>query len=49
LDRSGLAVLEHILHRGDNAMLGIQSLNLKEVVSVCCWYLWWTWLQRTHN
>jgi hypothetical protein len=36
LDRSGSVVLEYILRRDDNNMPGIQTMNLKEVFSICC-------------
>jgi ribonuclease HI len=49
LDRSGSAVLEYILRLEDNSIEGFQNINLKEVVSVCCWYLWWIRRRRTHN
>jgi ribonuclease HI len=49
VDRSGSAVLEHILRMPSTAMPGMQSVQLKEVIMVTCWYLWWLRRRRTHN
>ena len=49
VDRSGSAMLEHILCLPDNNIQGFTSINLKEVVTTTCWYLWWLRRQRTHD
>jgi hypothetical protein len=48
-DREGSAVLEHLLKREDLLAPGYDLINLKEIVSVACWYMWWMRRQRTHN
>jgi hypothetical protein len=40
IDRLGSAVLKRILRLQDNTLSGFQTVNLMEVVSVCCLYLW---------
>jgi ribonuclease HI len=48
-DREGSAVLEHLLKREDLLAPRYDLINLKELVSVACWYMWWMRRQRTHN
>jgi hypothetical protein len=38
VDRSGSAVLEHILCLPDNTPSGFEVVQFKELVSVNCWY-----------
>jgi hypothetical protein len=38
---SGSVVLEFLLMKKDNAILGFSCLGLKETITVGCWYLWW--------
>jgi hypothetical protein len=48
-DRSGSAVLEHIFHLPDSLPSGFTVVQLKELVAVTCWYLWWIRRRRTHG
>jgi ribonuclease HI len=48
-DRSGSAVLEHILCLPDNTPSGFAVVQFKELVAVTCWYLWWLRRRRTHG
>jgi hypothetical protein len=49
VDRSGSAILEHIMCTPDNDIQGFTTVNLKEVIITTCWYLWWLRRQRTHG
>jgi hypothetical protein len=40
-DRDGSAVLEHLLLKKDRSVPGFDHINLRELISVTCWYLWW--------
>jgi hypothetical protein len=48
-DRSGSAVLEYILCLPDNTPSGFEVVQLKELVAVTCWYLWWLRRRQTHG
>jgi ribonuclease HI len=48
-DRSGSGVLEHIFRLPDNLPSGFSVVELKELVAVTCWYLWWIRRRRTHG
>jgi hypothetical protein len=48
-DRSGSRVLEYIFCLPDNLPLGFSIVELKELVAVTCWYLWWIRHRRTHG
>jgi hypothetical protein len=49
VDRSGSAVLEHLLQREDRSIPGYDYINLHELVFVTCWYLWWIRRRCTHG
>jgi hypothetical protein len=49
IDRAGSGMLEHILRRQDNTLLGFADIGLKETTSVAWWYLWWPRRRQTHN
>jgi hypothetical protein len=49
VDRSGSVVFEHILCLPDNIPSGFEVVQLKELVVVSCWYLWWLRRRRTHG
>jgi ribonuclease HI len=49
VDRSGSAVLEHLLRRQDNSIGGSSNLGMKEVVCVTSWYLWWLRRRRSRQ
>jgi hypothetical protein len=49
VDRSGFAVLEHLLRRQDNSVDGVNNLGTKEIVCVTSWYLWWMRRRRTRG
>jgi hypothetical protein len=46
-DHSG--VLEHIFRLPDNLPSGFSVVELKELVAVTCWYLWWMQRRHTHG
>jgi ribonuclease HI len=48
-DRAGSAVLEYILCLPDNIPSGFEVVQLKELVAVTCWYLWWLRRRQTHG
>jgi hypothetical protein len=48
-DRSGSAVLEYILCLPDNTPSGFEVVQLKELVAVTCWFLWWLRRRQTHR
>jgi hypothetical protein len=48
-DRSGSVVLEHIFRLPDYLPSGFSVVELKELVVVTCWYLWWIRRRRTHG
>lgn len=47
-DREGSAVLESLLHQQGNQQY-MNNINLKELISVTSWYLWWIRRRRTHG
>jgi hypothetical protein len=47
--RAGSTVLQELLRRQDNTMVGFSNIGLKELILVSCWYLWWIRRRRTHN
>jgi hypothetical protein len=47
--RSGSGVLEYIFCLPDNLPSGFSVVELKELVAVTCWYLWWIRCRRTHG
>jgi ribonuclease HI len=49
IDRSGSAVLEHLIRLPDNIMPGLTVVKMKETILVTAWYLWWIRRRRTHN
>jgi hypothetical protein len=49
VDRAGSTVLEELLRRQDNTVVGFSNIGLKELISVSCWYLWWIRRRMTHN
>jgi hypothetical protein len=49
VDRAGSTVLEELLRRQDNTMVGFSNIGLKELILVSCWYLWWIRRRRTHK
>jgi hypothetical protein len=49
MDRSGSAVLEHLLMVQDNIVQGLENVGLKELVCVTSWYLWWIRRRRTRE
>jgi ribonuclease HI len=49
VDRAGSSILEHLLLLQSNSFPGLISVNLKETISVTCWYLWWLRRRRTHD
>jgi hypothetical protein len=49
VDRAGSTVLEELLRRQDNTVVGFSNIGLKKLISVSCWYLWWIRRGRTHN
>jgi hypothetical protein len=48
-DLSGSAVLEHIFRLPDSMPSGFTVVQLKELVAVTCWYLWWIQRRHTHG
>jgi hypothetical protein len=42
-------LLEYIFHLPDNLPSGFSVVELKELVAVTCWYLWWIHHRRTHG
>jgi hypothetical protein len=48
-DRAGSAVLEHLLKREDNHLVGMPNTGMKETIAVACWYLWWLRRWITNN
>jgi ribonuclease HI len=48
-DRAGSAVLEHLLKREDNHLVGMPNTGMKETIAVACWYLWWLRRRITNN
>jgi ribonuclease HI len=48
-DRSGSAVLEHLLMVQDNTVQGLDNVGLRELVCVTSWYLWWIRRRRTRE
>jgi hypothetical protein len=49
VDRSGSAILEHILRQDMNEVLGLDSIHLKELVMITCWYMWWLRRRRARS
>jgi hypothetical protein len=49
VDRAGSSVLEELLRRQDNTLVGFSEIGLNEMISVSCWYLWWIRRRKTHN
>lgn len=49
VDRSGSVIMEHILLLPDSPLPIMPSLEIKHIVVVGCWFLWWTRRQITHN
>jgi ribonuclease HI len=49
VDRSGSTVLEFLLLKKDNDILGFSSVGFKETITVGCWYPWWIRRWLTHN
>lgn len=39
IDRSGSAILEHLLRDEENKFSGFDNIGQKEVIGVACWYL----------
>jgi hypothetical protein len=48
-DRSGSAVLEHLLRDEEKKLPGFENIGQKETIGVACWYLWWIHRRRTHD
>jgi ribonuclease HI len=49
IDRSGSAVLEHLMREKDIMLPGFDNMGQKETIAVACWYLWWIRRRRTHD
>ena len=49
VDRSASVVLEHILLPPNTPLQIMPYLDIKQVILVGCWYLWWTRRRITHN
>jgi hypothetical protein len=49
VDRSGSAILEHILRQDMDEVPGLNLINLKELVMVACWYMWWLRRRRVRD
>jgi ribonuclease HI len=49
MDRAGSGILEYLFRSPIISFPGMQVVNLKEMVAVACWYLWWIRRRRTHN
>jgi hypothetical protein len=49
VDRSGSAILEHILRQDMNEVPGLDSIHLKELVMITCWYMWWLRRRRARS
>jgi ribonuclease HI len=49
IDRSGSAILEHLLRDEENKFSGFDNIGQNEVIGVACWYLWWIRRRRTHE
>jgi hypothetical protein len=48
-DRSGSVVLENLLRKEETMVPGYTNINLQELITVTCWYLWWIRRRRTHG
>lgn len=49
VDRSGSVVLEHLLLAPDMILPIKPNLQVKQVLMVACWYLWWIRREITHD
>jgi hypothetical protein len=49
VDRSGSAILEHIILRQNSRLPGFQNIGITETILVASWYLWWIRRKRTHD
>ena len=49
IDRSGYVIMEHLILAPDVPLAIKPNLNIKQVVLVGFWYLWWIRRQFTHN
>jgi hypothetical protein len=49
VDRAGSGILEYLFCSPVNSFPGMQVVQLKEMMAVACWYLWWIRRCRTHN
>ena len=49
VDRSGSVIMEYILSIDQTPLPLMPTLEIKQVVVVGCWYLWWTRRLITHN
>jgi hypothetical protein len=49
IDRAGSGVFEYILRQDDKKVPLIPELNMKELVAVACWYIWWERRKIVHE
>jgi hypothetical protein len=49
IDRAGSGVSEYILRQDDKKVPLIPELNMKELVAVACWYIWWERRKIVHE